>query len=188
MIAPAQLDRFSVVTIFDADSPAPAWERMFGWPSAGRDAVPLAIGSAGDRNIWAAKLDHVVQQADRAVLLVADGLGCAASAWWARLSPSDYVARIAGAVLFAPRDDEPDDLFASPRTRLPFPSLVIRDSGATAPLPARVEEWGSRLVTGHRERRRPAGSVAWREAQRLFMRLTHDVVEQDVARVAARFR
>ena len=91
-------DRFSVVTVFGAATPAPAWQAMFGWPASGGDAVPLDVRSVADRTRWAAKLDDAVRGADRAVLLVADGLGCAASAWWARLSPGDYVARIAGAI------------------------------------------------------------------------------------------
>jgi len=103
------LDRFSIVTIFGAATQRPAWQTMFGWPADGTQAVPLDVRSAADRTRWAARLDDAVRGADRAVLLVADGLGCAASAWWARLSPADYVARIAGAILalpITPVDDE----------------------------------------------------------------------------------
>lgn len=177
-------DRFCVVTVFDARHPAPAWEAMFGWGAGNGTAVPLDARSAHDRNLWAARLDQAVRGADRAVLLVADGAGCFASAWWARLSPADYVSRIAGAVLFAPAQAARAggrDLFASPQERLPFPSLVIQPGGA-APAPAVVDDWGSRLVVGARPRARSGGSAAWSHAQRLFLRLTASVVEHDVRR------
>lgn len=184
MIAAVAQDRLSIVTIFDSGGPPPAWQRMFGWPSGGSADVP--IGSSGDRTIWAAKLDRVVRDADRAVLLVADGIGCAASAWWARLSPSDYVDRIAGALLF-PSGEVADRGFAAPRTRLPFPSLVLRPDGDFAAPTAEIDEWGSRIVTRHRQPDRAGGSAPWLNAQRLFQRLTRQVVEQDIARAQARF-
>ncbi len=177
-------DRFSVVTVFGAATPAPAWQAMFGWPASGGDAVPLDVRSVADRTRWAAKLDDAVRGADRAVLLVADGLGCAASAWWARLSPSDYVARIAGAILLDPGRGDHAALFDSPRTRLPFPSLVIQPDGAT--VGAAADDWGSRLIVNGRERRRADRPVAWRQAQQLFLRLTGQIVEQDVNRARAR--
>jgi predicted alpha/beta hydrolase family esterase len=178
------LDRFSIVTIFGAATQRPAWQTMFGWPVDGAQAVPLDVRSAADRTRWAARLDDAVRGADRAVLLVADGLGCAASAWWARLSPADYVARIAGAILLAPGSGDRDALFDSPQTRLPFPSLVIQ-SGDAAIGPA-AEDWGSHLVVNGRDRQREDRPVAWRQAQQLFLRLTGHVVEQDVNRARAR--
>lgn len=183
MIATVAQDRFSIVTIFDSGGPPPAWQRMFGWPSSG--AAHLPIRSAEDRTIWAAKLDRVVRDADRAVLLVADGIGCAASAWWARLSPTDYVDRIAGALLF-PSSEVADSGFAAPRTRLPFPSLIVRPGDAAAPA-AETAEWGSRIVTRHRQPGRASGTAPWHNAQRLFQRLTRQIVEQDIARAQARF-
>jgi predicted alpha/beta hydrolase family esterase len=183
MIALTADDRFSIVTVVGADTPAPAWQTMFGWPAAARTAVPLSVRSTGERNLWAARMDEAIRGADRTVLLVADGLGCAASAWWARLSPSDYVSRIAGALLFAPGQEQAHGLFESPQTRLPFPSLVIQPGAATSPaLRSTVEDWGSRLILGERERRRGSGAVAWRQAQRLFLRLTEQVVAHDVDR------
>lgn len=181
-------DLFSVVTIGEAHRPAPSWERMFGWPAEGATAVPIDVGSRGERNIWAARLDRAVREADARVLLIADGIGCAASAWWARLSPTDDVGRIAGALLFAPQP-EAGDLFASPQARLPFPSLVIQP-GADADVEgdgdgdvgATIVGWGSRLVIGERPRDRGARLVAWRQAQRLFLRLTQQMVEHDVDR------
>ncbi len=177
-------DRFSIVTVFGTATPAPAWQTMFGWPASGSEAVPLDVRSVADRTRWAAKLDDAVRGADRAVLLVADGLGCAASAWWARLSPGDYVARIAGAILLDPGRGDHAALFDSPQTRLPFPSLVIQPDGAA--VGAAVEDWGSRLIINGRQRRRADRPVAWRQAQQLFLRLTGQIVEQDVNRARAR--
>lgn len=183
MIALATPERFSIVTIFGAAGSAPAWETMFGWPGTSHDSVPFDVDSPAARKLWAARLDRVVQDTDRAVLLVADGLGCAASAWWARLSPADYVAKVAGAVLFAPSTGPTAPLFESPRVKLPFPALVIQpDAGVQDP---RIAEWGARLVVGHRDRRRVPSSVGWKRAQSLFLRLTSGVVEQDVGRVQA---
>ncbi len=173
----------SIVTVGGADRRAPAWERMFGWPAEGAVAVPLEVRSTHDRNIWAARLDRAVREADARVLLVADGLGCAASAWWARLSPADDVGRIAGALLFAPPAEAEDSaLFASPKARLPFPSLVIQPGGSPEDACTAVQGWGSRLVAADRQRDRAAGIVAWRQAQRLFLRLTEQMVEHDVDR------
>ena len=189
MIATLDPDRFSVVTIFDAASPAPpAWAPILGQRGGAAQAVPLNVMSRADRKVWAARLDDAVRSADRAVLLVAEGLGCAASAWWARLTPSQDVARVAGALLFAP---EPDGerargaLFASPATSLPFPSLVIRSSVESQELDATVHRWGSRAVIGERASVRPTGGTPWGHAQRLFLRLTSHVVEHEVRRVTA---
>lgn len=173
-------DLFSVVTIGEARRAAPSWERMFGWPADGATAVPLDVRSPGERTIWAARLDRAVREADARVLLIADGIGCAAGAWWARLSPADDVGRIAGAVLFAPQS-EPGDLFASPQAPLPFPSLVIQP-GESAQVHDTIAHWGSRLVVGERPRDRGQRSVAWRQTQRLFLRLTRQMVDHDVDR------
>lgn len=185
----ADRERFSVITVFDADRPAPAWETMFGWPAAGLNAVPLAVRSVADRKLWAARLDQAVRSADRAVLLVADGLGCTASAWWARLSPAQDVDRVAGALMFAPADaagaERRAGLFASPAIALPFPSLVIRPDHAPETLRLATDAWGSRVVTGARQRQPRAGAAAWRHAERLFLRLTSHVVAHDVGRAEA---
>jgi len=175
------LDTLSIVTVDGGAIPAaPAWERMFGWPADGVAAVPLRAGSRAERTIWAARLDRAVREADSRVLLIADGLGCAASAWWARLSPAHEVRKIAGALLFAPAPDA--GLFASPASHLPFPSLVIQPDGGDEEAREVVASWGSRLIVGGRVRNRGAAQVAWRQAQRLFLRLTHQMVEHDVAR------
>lgn len=185
MIAIAD-DRFSIVTVFDAATDAvsqvPTWKSMLGLPAGAHCDVPLAVRSTADRKIWAARLDDAIRGADRAVLLVADGLGCAASAWWARLSPSQDVSRVAGALLFASTAQQ-HPLFASPATSLPFPSLVIHSAQADVDLRSTMRQWGSRGVVG--ERVRGGDTTAWGHAQRLFLRLTSHVVEHEVGRVTA---
>lgn len=182
MFATIETDRFSIITVADAARPAAAWETLFGWPATGHQAVPLAVRSTADRKRWAAQLDRAIRAADRQVLLVAEGLGCAASAWWARLSPRHDVARVAGALLFAPQTATPD-LFASPRDALPFPSLVI-GPGAEAELERVTREWGSGVMAP-RTTRDGRTTPAWRHAQRLFLRVTKAVAEHEVARGAA---
>lgn len=173
----------SIVTVGAAAAGTPsAWERMFGWPAEGIASVPLSAGSRGDRNVWAARLDRAVREADARVLLIADGLGCAASAWWARLSPADDVRKVAGALLFAPEGETSNGLFASPAAQLPFPSLVIQQGGRAEDARAAMAGWGSRLIVGGRARDRGTAHVAWRQAQRLFLRLTQQMVEHDVDR------
>ncbi|MEG3179708.1 alpha/beta hydrolase [Sphingomonas sp. LT1P40] len=183
-------DRFSILTISDANGATPAWNARFGWPSAGDSHLAFDFDRAGQRSIWAAQLDAAVLRADRAVLIVAEGLGCHAASWWARLSPSHYVSRVAGALLFDPDMADEADIrrgqFASPRTALPFPSMVVADRlpgsdpAAFGPL---ADGWGSRLVAGNRQRSRI--QPAWRNAQRLVERLTAAVVAHDVDRALA---
>lgn len=175
-------NRFSIITIAAPGVEAPAWNARLRWPSQGDQHVALEDGER--RGIWAAQLDAAVMRADRAVVLVAEGIGCHAASWWARLSPSNYVSRLAGALLFDPPSDGARDreAFASPAVALPFPSLVLAGDTATAPGDA-IDSWGSRLIDGHRQRQgdlRP-----WRSAQRLVERVTAKVIERDVERVFA---
>ncbi|MCW4460126.1 alpha/beta hydrolase [Sphingomonas sp. BT-65] len=181
-LAPAS-HRFSVITI--SESQTPAWSERFGWPAFGD--THLALDPNGNRSILAAQLDNAVLRADRAVLLVAEGLGCFAASWWARLSPSHYVDRVAGALLFDPETAEAAagkrDLFASPRTALPFPSMVVADrlpGSDPADFAPFAQSWGSRLIAGNRHRAGEAS--AWRSAQRLVERLTASVVARDIER------
>lgn len=184
MLATIGNDRFSVVTVSDGDRPSAAWQTLFGWPESGHLAVPLSVRSTADRKRWAAQLDQAIRAADRQVLLVAEGLGCAASAWWARLSPRHDVARVAGALLFDPRGAAGRDLFAAPRAALPFPSLVIRPDGGIAEVERVTREWGSGVMDPRASRALPA-AVAWRHAQRLFLRVTRSIAEHEVGRGAA---
>lgn len=179
-------DLLRVVTITDRAG-KPAWEKMFDWPRFGDADLGLGADSAARRNIWATQLDRTVADSDRPVLLVAHGAGCFATAWWARLTPKDYVSRVAGALLFKPLEGGAAGArrarsFASPRIALPFPSIVIgndNDQGRSAEqIRAIAESWGSRLLEDGGSDDLLPGASKWRNAQRMIERLTASVVEQ----------
>ncbi len=146
-----------------------AWSGLLG----DRPVRQVAIGgqSAGERSLSAARIDAAMLEANRQVLLVAQGAACAAAAWWARLSPRSYVERVAGALLIAPAPVERG--FASPRSILPFPTLVL---GATDTAQALSAEWGARLIDG------PVPALERRATNRLqsmILRFTGAIVERD---------
>lgn len=185
---PAELrpnDPFSIITLPMASTGDPIdralpWEHLFAWPRQGDVQLTLDDHSREARDVWAARLDHAVAQADKAVLLVAEGAACLATIWWARLSPSHYVSRVSGAVFFQPPataalDRQGGQLFASPDGALPFPSLVA-DDAANGPALARI--CGGRLLAPPGAA--PAVPGLWRQAQRLFERLSAGVVEHDM--------
>lgn len=176
LVLPA--DGMSIITISGSDGD-PAWTRRLRWPGAGDDHVTLA---GADRRLWASRLDAAVLRAERPALLVAEGIGCFAASCWARLSPSHYVSRVAGAVLFDPRRAE-DGRFASPASDLPFPTVVVGADRARDDLSAALgDRWGSHYVDAARERLAPVGWVA---ARRLMLRLTQRVVDHDLDQAAA---
>ena len=178
-------DPFSIITLpmamigEQADRAMP-WEHLFTWPRQGDVQLAFDDGSREARDIWATRLDHAVAQADKAVLLVAEGAACLASIWWARLSPSHYVSKVAGALFFqppatAPLDRQGGQLFASPDAALPFPSLIVDRSMHGTALAQRC---GGRLLDAPAHHPAPTGM--WRQAQRLIERLSAGVVEQDM--------
>ena len=124
----------------------------------------VEIGGQGGRNLWAARLDEAVRLAERPVVLVAYGVSCFAVAWWARLSPTTYVEKVAGAVFVRPLEHvaSPEQRFDGPKIRMAFPS-VLADTGAEAAALAR--DWGSRL----------AGSQALRPVAELLATLREEV-------------
>ncbi len=129
------------LTIYDrADRPARGLLAHAG------QIIELGAGGGG-RNLWAARLDEAVRLTERPVILVAHGIGCFAVTWWARLSPASYVEKVAGAVFVRPLGSavaaSPDQLFAGPRLRIAFPS-ILADTGADAAALAR--DWGSRFL------------------------------------------
>ena len=85
------------------------------------------------RGDWAARLDEVIADAPRPVVLVAHSLGCVLTAWWA--SHSRLTHKVQGALLVAPADVEQEPLCAqlhgwSPilRQALPFRCAVLASS------------------------------------------------------------
>lgn len=105
--------------------------------------LPLGRGTDGNRKLLGARIDRFVGDANGRVILLAHGAGCRAAAWWARLSPSHYVQRVAGAILVDPTLDAGSNPFASPATLLPFRSVTVDRSGQ---IEALAREWGSELM------------------------------------------
>jgi hypothetical protein len=147
-----------VLTIFDSgDRP----DRQL---LAGAGQI-VEIGAQGGRNLWAARLDEAVRLAERPVVIVAYGVSCFAVAWWARLSPTTYVEKVAGAVFVRPLGNgtvSAEQRFDGPKIRMAFPS-ILADTGAEAAALAR--DWGSRL----------AGSQALRPIAELLATLRDEV-------------
>ncbi|UYY77227.1 alpha/beta hydrolase [Sphingomonas sp. R1] len=180
-LATAPLDRFSVIST--GTGPARALSALFGTPLRSDAHVDYSEETPRQRSLWAVKLDSAILHAERPVLLVANGASCFAATWWARLSPRDYIARVAGAVLIDPIEGEGDaDHFASPKIRLPFPSLLLSGAGPDAGVAARVEAlatgWGS-AVGGLPQlpHARRSGSH-WQGARELVLRMTAGIVER----------
>ena len=181
---PAELrlkDPLSIITLPMAGREGPLpWETSFAWPRSGDVQLPFHGENRDARNVWASRLDQAVAQADRAVLLVAENAAGLAAIWWARLSPSQYVDKVAGALLFHPPsvdllDRSSGQLFASPDSALPFPSLIVdpADHGG-----ALARSCGGHLL--HAPATPPLATGMWRQAQRLIERLSDGVVEQDL--------
>ncbi len=174
-------DPFSIITLPGGDGAGPpAWDRLLAWPARGDAELPFTATSAAQRNLWAARLDEAVAQADRAVLLVAQGASCAAAAWWARLSPSQYVDRVAGAFLFMPDGGQGrDTLFASPAAALPFPSVVVTEREGEDTMASFARSCGSRLLAVSHAAG-PRQPTMWRQAQRMIERVAAGIVEYDM--------
>lgn len=171
MVAALALDRPTLIVILgDAQSPISA--QVLGASAFLGDIIRVRGGTQAERSMTASRMDSAIAQADRAALLIADGLGCIATAWWARLSPRAYLARVAGALMIAP--DGAAGSFASPRVALPFPSIVVGADDVSRRL---AIEWGSERVDapvaiGARETPGRFGS--------LVARFTSTVVEHKV--------
>ena len=137
--------------------------------------IPLRADTSADRKLTASHLDRAVLDAGRPVLLVAQGAACLAAAWWTRLSPQSYVSRVTGALMLAPRRaGERDAMFASPASRLPFPSIVV---GADDASQQWAVEWGSRLIDGPLPGVGPALSNRF---QSILSHFTRAIVELDI--------
>jgi predicted alpha/beta hydrolase family esterase len=100
MIAAAKDDFFLIINT--GNSSPLALRALLGLPARGETHLDYAAATDSQRNLWTARLDQTVLHAEKPVLLVAGGASCFAAAWWAWLSPGDYVSRIAGALLFDP--------------------------------------------------------------------------------------
>lgn len=134
--------RYSILALSDG-APPPALQDVIERLRA--TLLPLGRETPTDRNMLGARIDRFVGDADRQVILLAHGAGCRAAAWWARLSPSHYVQRVAGAILVDPAVEDAGARFASPPTQLPFRSMTLDRTGQ---IEALAREWGSEVMPG----------------------------------------
>jgi uncharacterized protein len=101
------------------------WESEYGY-----ERVEQADWQWPRRGDWMARLDDVLQQQTKPVLLAAHSLGCHLVAAWA--AHSRHTSRVRGALLVAPPDTERDDTPPQLhnwrpilRQALPFRSIVV---------------------------------------------------------------
>ena len=153
------------------------WEQLHGWPRV--DQNDWIWPRRGD---WMARLDEVVQAINAPLLLVAHSLGGHLVASWA--AHSQHTARVVGAMLVAPPDTERDDLApnlfswrATPRQRLPFPSLVVISTNdpycATTRAALMAADWGSACVSigAHGHINGASGLADWPQGVELLQTL-----------------
>ena len=107
------------------------------------------------RGDWTARLQEVVVDSPKPVVLVAHSLGCILTAWWAAHSP--HAHRVRAALLVAPGDVERDDAHVPLRSwapiarqPLPFPALVVASRNDPFCSLERAQQmaadWGARCV------------------------------------------
>jgi len=137
------------------------------------------------RGDWSARLEEVVVDAPRPVVLVAHSLGCILAAWWA--THSQHTNKVRGALLVAPGDVEQADVAAQlpgwapvARQPLPFPAVLVgsRNDPYCRFERARVlaDMWGARFVdagaVGHINAESGLGN--WLAGQALLQSLMKD--------------
>lgn len=160
------------------------WQSL--WEEARPDTIRVELGmwSTPHRNAGVTRLDQAIRQAQAPVILAAHSLGCLGVAWWAELSPQPYGWPVAGALLVAPADvdraDAPEALkgFApSPRTPLPFPSILVASQDdpwiSIDRAHSLAVDWGSHFVdAGHQGHINAASGLGWwQEGQELLGRV-----------------
>lgn len=164
-------DRPGFILISSDEDPSPPWLPFLDAPRNDSLCIELRSRTAGSQNRWAARLDQTVGSARAPVVLVAHGASCVAVAWWARLSPSGYVAPVAGAIFLAPSDPYGADSrspFRGPPTLLPFPSVMVPREGDDGVAAALARSWGSRLVDAGAPTGSSEGPGIWRARERLL--------------------
>lgn len=125
------------------------WEHLYGYERVVQHDWEKP--RSGD---WMARLEDVILQDERPIVLVAHSLGCQLTARWA--AHSQHVARVKAALLVAPPDTEAlavQHLLPGwspiPRQRLPFPAVVVASSNDEYCTLARAQEmaahWGARF-------------------------------------------
>lgn len=160
------------------------WQTL--WEQARSDCARADLGSwtGPKRNAWVTRLDQAIRTAEAPVILAAHSLGCLAVVWWAELAGQPWGWPVAGALLVAPPDVDRGDACAelqsfgpSPKTMLPFPSILVASEDDPYASSQRsfdmAREWGSHFVSigaaGHVNA--ASGTGWWSEGQLLLERL-----------------
>lgn len=138
---------------------------------------------------WVETLTHAIAAAENEVVLVGHSTGSLLVAFWAVHAAREepvLLSRVRGALLVAPSDPdgpvyppEPEGFTPVPRTRLPFPSIVVastNDEYVTIECARSfAESWGSRFVNigelGHING--ASGLGAWDAGRALVNELKH---------------
>ena len=165
-------------------SGAAHWQSLWEQSRGDTARVDLGMWDSPRRNPWVTKLDQAVRTADAPVILAAHSLGCLVVAWWAELAGQPWGWPVAGALLVAPPDvdrvaacGEIRGFAPSPRTLLPFPSILVASEDDPYATPQRsfdmARDWGSHFVNigehGHINAASDLG--LWHEGQGLLDRL-----------------
>jgi predicted alpha/beta hydrolase family esterase len=136
-------------------------------------------------------LTHAIAAAENEVVLVGHSTGSLLVAFWAAYAAREepvLLSRVRGALLVAPSDPDgpvyppgPEGFTPVPRTRIPFPSIVVASTNdeyvTIACARSFAESWGSRFVNigelGHINGASGLGS--WPEGWALLNELKHHV-------------
>lgn len=141
-VAAVAMPRPFIVSLIGDGDGSPLFRTLLAPLMTDAIALPASARTPAERNLLAARIDRAVTSAPRDVMLVAEGAACQVAAWWARLSPAAYVSAIVGAVMVTPEGLH-NEGFASPRARLPFPTIVLGEGDRAGAL---AGEWGGRLL------------------------------------------
>jgi uncharacterized protein len=174
-----------ILTVPGLNNSGPAhWQSL--WEASRDDCARAELGhwAAPRRNAWVTRLDQAIRTSEAPVILAAHSLGCLAVAWWAELAGQPWGWPVAGALLVAPPDvngiefcEELHCFAPSPRTMLPFPSiLVASEDDPYCPIQRAFDlarDWGSHFVNigpaGHINA--ASGVGWWQEGEELLERL-----------------
>ena len=126
------------------------------------------------RGDWSARLQETLVDAPGPVVLVASGLGCILTAWWAAHSPA--VTKVRAALLVAPADVEQlreqlPGWAPIAMQRLPFTSILVgrAQPGSLPRAQAFAKAWGSAFVALDN-----SGDNEWGAGQALLKTLLKD--------------
>lgn len=188
-----------ILTVPGLNGSGPAhWQTL--WEQSRSDCARADLGqwSAPRRNAWVTRLDQAIRTSRAPIILVAHSLGCLAVVWWAELASQPWGWPVAGALLVAPPDvdradacEEIAQFGPSPRTILPFPSILVASEddpycGLQRAFDV-ARDWGAHFenagALGHINA--ASGLGWWEDGQRLLDRLI-GVAEQPVSHIGDR--